>query len=311
MVCNDAGDNDMGTMVSHVDNDDEDLDREDPMATIAVKTMRLGKAGATMWGTMMVSDDPDEVEGATETSSPFFVNGHDSVLDTMIRNKFLKAQNTRSDAVPPLLYREGESASASPGFETLVHRQFFSPSPASSSASASPTTFTRPVHRKTNSASGGQELAPKASSSSEGLVEKAYVDNAVAQLEKRMQQHLTTLVRQEIDKLKDDILQTVARLIPEELPQSLSGNTTPQRFSSGSLSVGSDGDTLRRTPSGKILSTAPSRSEQKKDEKAKKKEGKEKKKAEKEREKEIKKERRKSLSMLKRSGVQPGKSFLA
>lgn len=155
---------------------------------------------------------------------------------------------------------------------------------------------------------GGQAASVKKlpPTSSEELVDRAYVDNAIAQLEKRIEQQLSTLVQQEMAKLKEDILQTVVRLIPEDFPQNTSSAAPLQRLSSGSeLSSGES----RRSSS--MRKNASSKSGLKKEEKAKKKEEKEKKKAEKEREKEVKKERRKSLSMLKKAGVEKRSPFMA
>jgi hypothetical protein len=198
------------------------------------------------------------------------------------------------------------------------------------------------------------------SSSSGELVDKAYIDAAIAQLEKRMQQQLVVLVNQvrltpprphyqyqcstaamvtlcavvvrgtcvvscvvscrveqEMAKLKEDILQTVVRLIPEEFPAGglPSGSMSPlARLSSGgSEQFSSDEGGLskrmsaggRKNPPAIYKSGGGAKKESEKEkEKAKKKEEKEKKRAEKEREKETKKERRKSLSVLKKAGVE-------
>jgi hypothetical protein len=121
--------------------------------------------------------------------------------------------------------------------------------------------------------------------------------------------------RQEMAKLKEDILQTVVRLIPEDLGVPPSGSMSPlARLSSGgSEQFSSDEGALakRLSSGGRKNSPAIYRSggsgkkdSEKDKDKAKKKEEKEKKRVEKEREKEEKKERRKSLSMLKRAGVE-------
>lgn len=148
--------------------------------------------------------------------------------------------------------------------------------------------------------------AVPASSSSGELVDKSYIDTAIAQLERRIQQQLNALVQQEMAKLKEDILQTVVRLIPEDLSVLPAGPPPVPRLSSGGSEYGSDEALKRRT-----ISPAASKSDLKKEEKIKKKEEKEKKKAEKEREKEVKKERRKSLSVLKKAGVDKKQPFMA
>jgi hypothetical protein len=188
-------------------------------------------------------------------------------------------------------------------------------------------------------------------------VDKAYIDAAIAQLEKRMQQQLVVLVNQvrltrlasitalhgggggggvgdvvcgggawhvwwmveqEMAKLKEDILQTVVRLIPEDFPAGgpPSGSMSPlARLSSGGseqFSSDEGGLTKRMSAGGrknppaiyKSGGSSSKKESEKEKEKAKKKEEKEKKRAEKEREKETKKERRKSLSVLKKAGVE-------
>ena len=126
------------------------------------------------------------------------------------------------------------------------------------------------------------------------------------------------LVEQEMAKLKEDILQTVVRLIPEDFPAGgpPSGSMSPlARLSSGgSQQFSSDeGGLAKRMSSGgrknppaiyKSGGTGSKKESETEQDQAKKTEDKEKKRAEKDREKETKKERRKSLSMLKKAGVE-------
>jgi hypothetical protein len=137
-----------------------------------------------------------------------------------------------STSPPPLPARD-EFNGGGAGFDTLVHRQFMNPSPAvrspaparnSSSPTSPASSSIRPVHRKTSTwldvarlvypptklltfrvsdSTGGQppssavkKISSPASSSSGELVDKAYIDAAIAQLEQRMQQQLVTLVSQ-------------------------------------------------------------------------------------------------------------------
>lgn len=310
-------------LVTQSDSDGDDSDG-DPMATMAVKTLRLGgNAAATMWGTMMVSgDDNDEDDGSDDDES---TDGSGAGFDTLVHRQFMNPSAAASSSSPPPLPARDDGNGGGAGFDTLVHRQFMRPSPTPTRVSSSPTSpatsAIRPVHRKTNS-TGGQppaSIVKKVSSptsSSGELVDKAYIDAAIAQLEKRMQQQLVVLVNQEMAKLKEDILQTVVRLIPEDFPAGgpPSGSMSPlARLSSGGseqFSSDEGGLTKRMSAGGRknppaIYKSGGSKKESEKEkEKAKKKEEKEKKRAEKEREKETKKERRKSLSVLKKAGVE-------
>lgn len=138
-----------------------------------------------MWGTMMVNEESEGMRShqlslrwnirnesmnvAENDCSPFFADDSDSNegsgagFETLIRNKFMNPIRSSAENIPPPLPSREEDVHGSPGFDTLVHRQFMrssagaSPSSFSrsvsspSSSSTSPTSSAvRPVHRKTS-----------------------------------------------------------------------------------------------------------------------------------------------------------------
>jgi len=258
MVSRDA----VTTMLSRSDSDTEDAEMLDSTATMAVKNMRLGAAaGSTIWGTMMVDGDVDTEDRSDEDEQ---TDGTGPGFETLLKNKFMNPSSPRVTSP-----RLSDKCHQSAGFETLAHLRFMNPPPHLGSSPSSPNL---PVqrHRKSDSTGDMHAVKKDVRTASSDLVDKAYIDNAITQLEERMQQKLIELVNQEMAKLKEDILLNVARLIPEDLPSSLakSCDQVPKRLSG--------------------------RKGLKKEEKARKKE-------EKEREKEAKKERRKSISTFKKS----------
>jgi serine/threonine protein kinase/N-acetylneuraminic acid mutarotase len=191
-----------GTVVSR---DESNEDEGNGMGTLVTKTLNMSRnTAATMsaWGTMMMNDDDnaDAEEDAGEHSNAGF--------ETLLHRQFMggakKTSNNNSHSDLNMTEEEeGGEESSSAGFETLVQRQF-------GGGASGKSTSTR--------------LTKSAPGSASNLVDKSYVDAEIRKMEERIKQELTKQLREEMAKMREEILLAVTNLIPSG-PEPA---TTPQ-----------------------------------------------------------------------------------